>query len=71
MSAKEREPIRYLTWLTLQIASGLLYFIAAEFTWAPLVCVVLVVAAAGLEFTGHGHLLFPEEQNSKSGKPRG
>ena len=29
--------MRYLTGLTLQIASGLLYIIAAEFTWAPLV----------------------------------
>ena len=63
--------MRYLTGLTLQIASGLLYIIVAEFTWSPLVCVGLVVAAAGLEFTGYGHLLFPEEHNSKSGKPRG
>jgi hypothetical protein len=63
--------MRYLTGLTLQIASGLLHIIAAEFTWAPLVCVVLLVAAAGLEFAGYGHLLSPEEHNSKSGKPRG
>jgi hypothetical protein len=31
----------------------------------------LLVAAAGLEFAGYGHLLSPEEHNSKSGKPRG
>ena len=63
--------MRHLTALTLMIASCMLYVIAAEFTWAPLVSVVLVVAAAALEFAGYGHLLSPEEHDSKSGKPRG